>query len=126
MKLTEWIEKELEKSFGWFDMEFVEDDGVEELHWALNGHTEEPAGNHCYLLVSFIERDNEFSFVVYESLLDAQDEVKERMEHGDCTANGGRGGPDNETQFLILDLVERKVITPVRDVTISFVTGEKE
>ena len=118
MTIKAWLESELNKAFGAFDWDYVvEDDSDMDF---LDDR--ELTGNFAYLVVK--QRDNEFFLNLFEDLAKAKDYVKEAIQDGDCMANGGRGGPDLVSEWLILDLVERKVINVNRLVLVEFTKEE--
>lgn len=104
MNLKDWIAQELDKRFSeGFSWDYVvDDDGEVET---MEG---EPTGNYHYLVAKAM--DNDIYLFSRDNILDAQDFVREEIADGDCMANNGRGGPDYKSEWVILDLVERKVI----------------
>ena len=118
MTLKEWVHEQLDKTFSeGFDWDYVvEDDGTIE---DLEG---EPKGNDAYLVAK--QDDNDVYLFNFDNILKAKDVIKEEIGSGDCMANGGRGGPDLVSEWVILDLVERKVINVNRPELVEFTKEE--
>jgi hypothetical protein len=114
MTLRDWIAQELDKAFfNGFDWGYVIEDEDE-----VAMMVDEPKDNFLYLVAKC--KDTDISLYAYRGLLDAQEYIKDEISDGDCMANGGRGGPDFESEWVVLDLVERKVIDVTTNTTIEF------
>jgi hypothetical protein len=105
MILKDWIYEVLDKTFPeGFDWEYVaEDDFFDDD--ALDGDA--PKG---FAFLAAKCQGNEVYLYSMMDIAEAKKFVTEEIEDGDCMANGGRGGPDYGSTWVILDLVGRKII----------------
>ena len=105
MNLKDWVYEVLDKTFpDGFAWEYVEEDDFFDDD-ALEG---EVPKDFAFLAAKC--KGNEVYLYSMSDAAEAKQFVREEIEDGDCMANGGRGGPDYSSTWVILDLLNRKVI----------------
>ncbi len=97
----EWAHEVIAKVF---------DDGGEE--WFLEKVDEVVDENDPFIVVQ--ESPGDLEVMGYNTKEQAEADITEQMEYGDSGAYGGRGGPDNDSRFLLLDMKACQAYTPVR------------
>jgi hypothetical protein len=115
MNLKDWIAEQLDKTFpDGFDWNYVSEDDFNDDD-ALEGDAPRD-----FRFLAAKAQGNEVYLYSMLGAGEAKRFVKEEIEDGDCMANNGRGGPDYSSTWVILDLVERKVIDIAISTTIEF------